>query len=218
MALCKNPKFDIKLHYKRTLEISLIISLFAVIVAFKTFPEIKIEKLPEKHNEPPIDVRNIPSTNDNVLPPPPKPQIDIANPEDIPADFPIDETILDPAAKISKKTKTPPKDDKNKGIEESPIFVAVEELPQPVGGINSIASRINYPELAKKAGIQGTVYVQAIVSEFGDVESAVILKGIKGGCDEEALRVVYETKFTPGKQRGRAVKVKLTIPIRFRLQ
>ena len=97
-------------------------------------------------------------------------------------------------------------------------FWALEEKPEIIGGIANIASRVRYPEVARRVGIQGTVYVEALVSELGTVERATVQKGIGGGCDEEALRVVYETKFKPGIQRDKAVKVRLTIPIRFRLQ
>lgn len=97
-------------------------------------------------------------------------------------------------------------------------FVAVEEMPEPIGGISAIQSLIEYPEIAKRAGVEGKVYVLAFVDENGNVTSAKILKGIGAGCDEAAIDAVRKTKFKPGKQRGTPVKVQVSIPIVFKLQ
>ena len=103
--------------------------------------------------------------------------------------------------------------------EEAPqYFVAVEEMPEPIGGIAAIKSLIEYPEIAKRAGVEGKVYVLAFVDERGNVTSAKILKGIGAGCDEAAIDAVRKTKFKPGKQRGTPVKVQVSIPIVFKLQ
>lgn len=101
---------------------------------------------------------------------------------------------------------------------QNTYFVAVEEMPEPVGGMKSIQEKILYPEIAKRAGIEGKVYVLAFIDENGNVVSAKILKGIGAGCDEAALNAVKETKFTPGKQRGKPVKTQVSIPIMFKLQ
>ena len=112
----------------------------------------------------------------------------------------------------------PPKEDK-KIVEEEPVyFVAVEEMPEPIGGIAEIQKKIVYPEIAKRAGVEGKVYVLAFVNESGIVTDAKIIKGIGAGCDEAALDAVKKTKFTPGKQRGKAVRVQVSIPVVFRLQ
>jgi protein TonB len=103
--------------------------------------------------------------------------------------------------------------------EEAPTyFVAVEEMPEPIGGIAAIQQLIEYPEIAKRAGVEGKVYVLAFVDERGNVTSAKILKGIGAGCDEAAIDAVRKTKFKPGKQRGTPVKVQVSIPIVFKLQ
>ncbi|MCZ7612331.1 MAG: TonB family protein [Ignavibacteriaceae bacterium] len=103
--------------------------------------------------------------------------------------------------------------------EEAPTyFVAVEEMPEPIGGIKAIQERISYPEIAKRAGVEGKVYILAFVNENGDVTKAQILKGIGAGCDEAARDAVLQTKFKPGKQRGVPVKVQVSIPIVFKLQ
>jgi len=103
--------------------------------------------------------------------------------------------------------------------EEAPkYFVAVEEMPEPIGGIQAIQSKIVYPEIARRAGVEGKVYVLAFVDENGTVTNAQIIKGIGAGCDEAALNAVKQTKFKPGKQRGVPVKVQVSIPIVFKLR
>jgi protein TonB len=102
-------------------------------------------------------------------------------------------------------------------VEEPTFFVAVEEMPQPIGGLQSIMEKIKYPEIAKRAGVEGKVFVRAFVDENGNVVNAEIIKGIGAGCDEAALDAVIKTKFTPGKQRGKPIKVQITVPVHFKL-
>lgn len=217
MALRKNPKADLRLRYKRVFEISLIITLVILIVAFKFFPDVgRTETLLEGPQEL-FTVEDIEHTKqENRPPPPPKPPIPIEAPsEDVLEDIEIASTEIDFDAQI--EAPPPPKEEKK--IEEEPTyFVAVEEMPEPVGGIQSIQSKIKYPEIAKRAGVEGKVYVLAFVDENGTVTDAKILKGLGAGCDEEALNAVKQTKFKPGKQRGKPVKVQVSIPIVFRLQ
>jgi TonB family protein len=101
---------------------------------------------------------------------------------------------------------------------ESSFYVAVEIMPEPIGGLKAIQEKIVYPEIAKRAGIEGKVYVQAFIDEKGNVVSAKILKGIGAGCDEAALNAIKKTKFIPGGHNGRTVKTQVSIPIVFKLQ
>ncbi len=97
------------------------------------------------------------------------------------------------------------------------VFMIVEEMPQLIGGMASLQQRIAYPALAELAGIEGRVFVQFVVNENGEVEDPTVVMGIGGGCDEEAVRAVRQARFMPGKQGGRAVNVKMTLPIVFEL-
>jgi TonB family protein len=106
----------------------------------------------------------------------------------------------------------------NESTPQDDFFVVVEEMPELIGGLASVQREIRYPEMARRAGIEGRVFVQFIVNEQGDVENPQIIRGIGGGADEEALRVVRQAKFTPGMQRGRAVRVQYSLPIFFKLQ
>ena len=97
-------------------------------------------------------------------------------------------------------------------------FVHVENMPTPIGGIQAIAKLVQYPEIAKKAGIQGRVYIRAFLNETGEVDSVEVIKGIGAGCDEAALEAVKQSKFIPAKENGENVKVQVTVPILFKLQ
>ncbi|HEX6983267.1 MAG TPA: TonB family protein [Balneolaceae bacterium] len=101
--------------------------------------------------------------------------------------------------------------------EQDNYFVAVEEMPELIGGLASLQKKIDYPEMARNAGIEGRVIVQFIVNEQGEVENAQVIRGIGGGADKEALHVVKQAKFTPGKQNGQAVRVQYSLPITFKL-
>jgi len=109
-----------------------------------------------------------------------------------------------------------PLKEEKKTEEEPAVFLAVEEMPELIGGIKGLLSKIKYPELAKRQGVEGKVLVQAIIDETGKVISANTIKGIGAGCDEVALDAVLNSKFNPGKQRGKNVKVQMTIPIVFK--
>jgi TonB family protein len=106
----------------------------------------------------------------------------------------------------------------NNDIDEAIYFVAVEEMPEPIGGIAAIQRLIEYPEIAKRAGVEGKVYVLAFINENGNVTNAKIIKGIGAGCDEAALDAILKSKFKPGRQRGKTVKVQVSIPLVFKLQ
>jgi TonB family protein len=99
------------------------------------------------------------------------------------------------------------------------VFVVVAEMPEPIGGEASIANQIEYPEIARRAGIQGRVFVQFVVDQSGRVSEAEILRGVGNNeMNEEALRVIRNTSFVPGKlENGMPVRVKRTMPVTFRL-
>lgn len=106
---------------------------------------------------------------------------------------------------------------------ESEVFVVVEEMPSFPGGdarlLEFLYRELRYPSLALESKIQGLVVVQFIIDENGSITQPSITRGIGGGCDEEALRVVKSMPvWKPGKQRGRAVKVRYNLPVRFQLK
>lgn len=107
----------------------------------------------------------------------------------------------------------------DQGINQDDGYLAfAEEMPEVQGGLPSLYKTIKYPEIARKAGISGRVYVMAFIDESGNVHDVQVIKGIGGGCDEAAVEAIKKTKFLPGKNKGQAVKVKLSLPINFQLQ
>ena len=213
MALKKNPKADLRSKYSKFFEVSLIAALALLIVAFKFFPHLKPEKKIATDTQELFNVEDVQQTKqENRPPPPPKPPIPIEAPTDNVL-IDISSTELD----VNANVEAPPPPREEKKDEEPTYFVAVEEMPEPIGGIAAIQAKIVYPEIAKRAGVEGRVYINAFVDEHGNVTKAVVLKGIGAGCDEAALKAVKETKFKPGRQRGKAVKVQVSVPVIFKL-
>lgn len=102
------------------------------------------------------------------------------------------------------------------------IFTIVEEQPSPVGGMKAfyeyVGSHLRFPPKAARMGIEGRVFVEFVVEKDGTLTDIRVAKGIGGGCDEEAIRVISNaSKWNPGKQRGRPVRVRMIMPIMFKL-
>jgi len=216
--LTKTSKADLRAKYKRYIEISIILSLVLLITAFKYFPEIKSDTLEREIPPELITVEDpINTIQDKKLPEPPKPETKI---EVVDSDIPLDDIEFAPTDLLQPVDPVgPPKhfDDKPV-VEEAPYFEAVETMPEPLLGIAELQSRVVYPELAVKTGIQGLVSVLAYVEVDGSVTKVELKKGIGMGCDEAAMKAVAETKFIPGKQRGKPVRTKVGVPVRFRIR
>ena len=108
-------------------------------------------------------------------------------------------------------------------VVEQEIFQIVEEMPEYPGGekklLEYVAKSVKYPQIARESGIQGRVFVNFVIEPDGSVSNVKVLRGIGGGCDEEAMRVIKSMpKWKPGKQRGKAVRVTYTLPVNFKLQ
>ena len=97
------------------------------------------------------------------------------------------------------------------------IYIMCEKMPELIGGMDGLQKKIRYPLQAKSLGVQGVVYVQSIINEKGKIEDPKVVKKLGAGCDEEALRVLKKSKFKPGYDKGKPVKVRFTLPIFFRL-
>lgn len=217
MAVKKNPNADIKSKFSKYFEIGMILSLLIIIFGFLYFPYIKNSDQINEGSQELVDVEDIIITQqESTPPPPPKPTIPIEVPSDeVLEDIEFEETELD----LEKVVDTPPppfvENIEDNEDSQPTFFIAVEEMPEPIGGVVGIQKRIVYPDIAKRAGVQGRVYIKAFVDENGDVKKTEVLKGIGAGCDEAAVEAVKNTKFKPGKQRGKPVKVQVSIPIKF---
>ncbi len=215
MPSLKNPKADLRKLYYRTFEVSLILSLAVIVAAFKFSPQVsKIESVKTDPQEI-IRIEDIINTLQKPdIPPPPKaPQIITASIDDTPDDIilpNIDD--VDPVPLPDKPPAQP------KVMDDEDIFEVVEELPVPVGGLKVLQEKVHYTEIARRAGVEGTVYIEARIDKKGNVVDAIVKKGLGAGLNEEALNAVLSTKFRPGKQRGKPVNVKMVIPLKFVLK
>ena len=106
--------------------------------------------------------------------------------------------------------------------EEDTVYQTVEEMPEFPGGeqaiFDFIGQNVKYPQEAQEKGIAGRVLVNFIIEKDGSVSNVKVLRGIGGGCDEESVRVISAmSKWKPGKQNGKPVRVSFIIPIIFKL-
>jgi periplasmic protein TonB len=96
-----------------------------------------------------------------------------------------------------------------------------EKHAEPVGGYETFYKQLQktlvYPKRARQIQVEGTVFVEFIVHKNGEPSNFQVLRGIGAGCDEEAVRAISKTKWNPGKQRGKPVRVKMVLPIQFKL-
>ena len=181
MPSLKNPKADLRKSYLRTFEISLIVSLATIIVAFKFSPKsLTVEQLKDGVPEL-ITVEDIIHTvqKPNIPPPPktPKPVDPTSNEDIVEIDF--NETVWNEDENIAPPPPPPPA----KIPDEKPIFVWSEVMPEPVGGLAAIQQKVTYTEIAKRIGLQGKVVVEAVIDENGDVLDARVIKELGGGLD-----------------------------------
>jgi TonB family protein len=108
-------------------------------------------------------------------------------------------------------------DDKTDPSSDSTYFTNVDVMPEPIGGISAIYKKINYTKEAKENNIQGIVKIKAFIEKNGTVSSSQIVEGIGYGCDENARLAVYYSRFKPGLQKGKRVKVQIVIAVEFKL-
>ncbi len=102
-------------------------------------------------------------------------------------------------------------------------LMLVEQMPEFPGGQEAmfayIGKELKYPKEAIDRGIEGAVFIQFVVERDGSIGEVKVLRGIGGGCDEEAVRVVQGMpKWSPGKQSGKEVRTRFNLPIRYKLQ
>lgn len=214
------PKLDIKKYHVIFLEIGMIITLLSFIALTKANLHLANKSTTSTFaNQEIVEMEEIERTKQEEKPPaPPRPAI----PVEVPNNEIIEDQIINIDAELNfdepLPVPPPPVGIEREKQEEEDFFVVVEEMPTLIDGIQSLQKKIVYPEKAKKADIEGLVIVQFVVNEKGEVENPKVIRGIGGGCDEEALRVIKLAKFNPGKQRGTPVRVQFSIPVYFKLQ
>lgn len=214
-------KNDLKKNYGIRLQAALMVSLGIFILLFKleinpgvSEDLILVEQLEDVYIEDIIQTKQ-----ELKAPAPPRPAV----PVEVPNDEIVEIEILDIDAELDLDAAfdlpaAPPSSDEGTEELEEEIFVVVEQQPVLVGGINALQREIKYPEMAIMAGIEGRVILQFVVDREGMIKDAIVVRGIGGGCDEEALRALSKMTFKPGKQRGKPVSVRYTIPVSFSLK
>lgn len=227
MEAKKNPRHDVHRLSARFFLVGIIISICLTLVAFEWRTEKKkivhrqydrpLEAMlevkshtekppspfvqPKKVTAPPVKLKSIPTdiVPDTKTEDDPQPAIDINQP----IDYSRSGYVL------------PPED-------STEIVVFAEVQPKPVGGYDSfyklIGKNLKYPRQASRQEIEGKVYVEFVVSRNGEPSQIKVIKGIGAGCDEEAMRVVGLSRWEPGRQRGKPVKTKMTLPIHFKIR
>ncbi len=225
MEVRKTPKADLENKKGYFFEIGMILALLVVFGAFslKSYDKQTVNQLQVAMDDTPEEI--IPITEQKVKPPPPPPprqvtQIKIVDDDvDVEDDLDID-VEADDATEFEEYV--PPEED-DEEVEEQQIFQVVENMPEFPGGrgalMKYLATNIKYPPYAKEAGIQGRVFINFVVEKDGSITAVKVLRGIGGGCDEEAIRVVKNMpKWSPGMQRGKPVRVSFNLPVKFTLQ
>lgn len=227
MEIKKTPKANLENKKTMAILIGLVLALGIMFIAFEwSKNEIKVydDAIQGEFVE---DEEMIEVTFRDETPPPPAP--------------PIQETVLSDIIDIREnkediQTKDfNSEDDKNKKVviqapiaapvedpEESRIHVVVERMPEFPGGeaaMNQFINRtIRYPVIAQENGIQGRVVVQFVVNTDGKIVDVEVVRGVEESLDKEAIRVVKAMPpWNPGRQGGKNVRVKYTLPIRFRI-
>ncbi len=235
--------YVLRKKYRKYVTISLLIGLLTLSVAV-AYPLItaymnKSKLIKEKGNIVAVEMKGIHQAEAPPPPPPPPPPETMVEKVKFTAPVVVEDTTIETGLAtqddLSSKTNTDVpteeveveiKDEGPKVIEtpvQAEIFTVVEEQPGYPGGeesrIRFLQENIKYPEEAKELGIQGKVFVTFVVEADGSITDVRVLRGIGGGCDEEALRVVRSMpRWVPGKQRGVPVRVQFNLPIKFTLQ
>lgn len=228
MELKKNPKADLEKRRGLYLEIGLVVALVAALVAFNVKSYDREAKEALEREAVLEEEEIIIQTDIQEPPPPPPPEVpEVTTVIEVVADDKEDIKEVNFSAEVTDDTKnieiTPVVVEKEEEEDEVTIFTVVENDPEFPGGMEALykylAQNIKYPQLARDNGITGKVYVTFVVERDGSIANPKVLRDIGGGCGQEAIRVVKSMpKWTPGKQRGKAVRVQFNLPVNFSLK
>ncbi len=222
MEAKKSQKADLGNKKSLFFSIGLLIALGLILTAFewRNYDD-KLDLLATKSTNTFEELLEVPLTEQ--LPPPPAPVVqqpqivEVPDEEEIQLDVNINFDVEAPRVEISNTVAI------EAPVEEvDEIFTIVEESASPVGGMPAfykyLVETMKYPPQARRLGIEGKVTLQFVVDKNGVIGEVKVLKGIGSGCDEEAVRVMQKApNWSPGKQRGKAVKQRCIVPISFKM-
>ena len=227
MEIKKSPKADLESKKSTWLLVGYVIVLAFMFVAFEwTKRDIKIDTS-QAITDLVFEEEIIPITEqpEQVAPPPPEAPSIAETLTIVDDDADVEETTIATSEETNQavEIKYVPVAVEEEEPEEQTIFEVVENMPDFPGGqaalMQYLAKNIKYPTIAQENGTQGRVIVQFVVNRDGSIVDAKVLRGVDPYLDKEAIRVISSMpKWKPGMQRGKAVRVKYTVPVMFRLQ
>ena len=231
MEVKKSPKADLERGKTMSVLMGFIVGLAVLFVGFEwSTKDVMVvdetEQVQDVIAEEEIEI----TRQENTPPPPPPPAapavaevLTVVDDDVELADVEIASSEDDASAAQAETYVAPVVEEEEEEESAQQIFTVVEKQPEFPGGMSELmkflAKSIKYPVIAQENGIQGRVICAFVVNRDGSVVDAEVLRGVDPSLDKEALRVIGTMpKWTPGKQRGKPVRVKYTVPITFRLQ
>jgi TonB family C-terminal domain len=232
MEIKKSKKADLEGGKSLGFLMGVVVGLAVLFVGFEygeTDRQISIENVISAI----VQEEEIEATVQEELPPPPAPEPEVVKAPDIITivedNVKVEHTVImsseDDASRAQVDTYTAPVAvvEEEEEVEDSFVFVTVEDMPEYPGGnaalLKWIGENVNYPTIAAENGIEGRVYCQFVVNADGSVSDVVVVRPLDPNLDKEAIRVLkLLPKFKPGSQRGKPVRVKYSVPVRFQLQ
>ena len=232
MEIKKTQRADIEKEISLSYLMGLVLGLAVLFVGFE-WGESEITVATDNSTAVVIDEEEIDITRQEELPPPPpEPQTIQAAPEVI--------TIVEDNIKVDDTNIISSEDDashaqtatyvasaavavEEEEVDDSFVFISVEKMPEFPGGdvalLKWISENLNYPTIAAENGVQGRVSCTFVVNADGSVADVTVVRPLDPNLDKEAIRVLQKLpKFRPGEQRGKPVRVKYSVPVRFQLK
>ena len=228
MEVKKSPKADLESKKTSNLLIGAFLTLSVLFVGFEWSERDKKVTTDTGLTEVLFEEEIIPITEQEqpkqAPPPPEAPKVEEVL-EIMDNDSEVEESTIQASddTQAAVEVKYTPVEVEEEEVEEQQIFQVVEEMPEFPGGMGEcmkwLSKNIKYPTISQENGVQGRVIVQFVVNRDGSIVDPVVVRGVDPYLDKEALRVIsMMPKWKPGKQRGKAVRVKYTVPVMFRLQ
>ena len=228
MEVKKSPKADLESKKTSNLLIGAILTLSVLFVGFEWSERDKKVSTDTGIADVVFEEEIIPITEQEqpkqAPPPPEAPKVEEVL-EIMDNDSEVEESTIQASddTQAAVEVKYTPVEVEEEEVEEQQIFQVVEEMPEFPGGMGEcmkfLGKNIKYPTISQENGVQGRVIIQFVVNRDGSIVDPVVVRGVDPYLDKEALRVISTMpKWKPGKQRGKAVRVKYTVPVMFRLQ
>ena len=228
MEIKKSPKADLENKKTTNLLIGAILTLSVLFIGFEWSERDKQVATDTGLTEIVFEEEIIPITEQEqpkqAPPPPEAPKVEEVL-EIMDNDSKVEESTIQASddTQAAVEVKYTPVEVEEEEVEEEQIFQIVEEAASFPGGIGEcmkwLGKNIKYPTISQEYGVQGRVIVQFVINRDGSIVDAKVVRGVDPYLDKEALRVVNQMpKWSPGKQRGKAVRCQFTLPVQFRLQ